>query len=67
MLTVYKLLLVAVGTAILLRFRRQGAAEAACWSLVGVYAAILVVWSRYHDYVEFCLNDPATVRPPLIF
>lgn len=67
LLTVYKLLLVAVGTAILLHFRRQGVAEAACWSLVGVYAAVFVVWSRYHDYVEICLNDPATVRPPLIF
>jgi hypothetical protein len=55
----YKLVLVALGSAILLVLRRQRIAELGAWFLAATYASVAIRWAIYYEHVLESLNDPA--------
>lgn len=61
-LVLYKASLVAIGSAILIRLRRERVAELSCWFLLTVYCYVSVRWLIYYDHITAVLSDPAVVQ-----
>lgn len=45
----YKVTMLGIGTGILLALRRHALSEFAAWLLLGVFLALMVLWTLYYD------------------
>lgn len=58
-LVTYKTALVLVGSVILLKLRRYGAAEVGCWCVLAAYAMVALCWQQYYIHAMETFGDPA--------
>jgi hypothetical protein len=65
-LVVYKTVLIAGSSVILLIHRRQRVAELGCWFLLGAYLWVALCWWRYYEDMLVSVSDPAVNVDPLI-
>lgn len=65
-LVVYKTVLIAGSSVILLIHRRQRVAELGCWFLLGAYLCVAICWWRYYEDMLVSVSDPAINVDPLI-
>lgn len=65
LLIAYKLLLVAIGSAIMLSLRNHRATELGCWLIFATYAFVGVCWQAYYAHAMDLFDAPAASVPSL--
>ena len=58
-LIAYKVTLVLVASAILIRLRRHRVVELSCWFLLAVYGYVGIRWNIYYGDLAIAMSDPA--------